>query len=66
MMYFGLYLLYAYIQGVLYARIASHPSPSAVVFGCMLFAPILTIGLIWFAIVEFTEFLVRVGNERKN
>lgn len=59
-MMFALYLVYAYVQGVLAARLM-RATDFGTVAVCMLFAPIVTVIMVGAAFVMLTELMLRRG-----
>jgi uncharacterized membrane protein len=61
-----LYFLYAFVQSVVLHRHMDLPVNSIVgdFFLLMLFAPVMSIGLLWFLFVWILRFLVTVGKKK--
>ncbi len=57
MLWFAVYLLYGYVQGVLAARLAREKEVS-MVFACMIFAPIVSVVLVGVLLVHITHLLI--------
>jgi uncharacterized membrane protein len=63
-MLIGLYLLYAFIQAVIFARAAyERDHPVLLVFGLTLFAPMVTVVLLFYSIGDGIKWLVTYRNE---
>jgi hypothetical protein len=56
----GLYLLYAFVQAILFTRfVVKDPDPVPAVIVAFLFAPVITVGLACAALWVITEALAR-------